>query len=204
MSRRALLGLAALLLAGTALPGHAATPLAVDLCGWASITDPTSVDRQVGEIHGGPMVATAVDPAAGLVLVTLTCSLRTGPYTATHLDPVAASASASGFGIAVLPPTPVAYPAAPDAFVSVCTDVVLADGAGSTHYYWDAWVQEFSTDPSVPCTGAECLSTECGPSGQVDRLLADAVDPVVCPVLAMPFPPDGDNDVWECPPYGSR
>lgn len=33
---------------------------------------------------------------------------------------------------------------------------------------------------------------------------ADANDPLVCPVLALMYPPDGDIPcVWDCPPYGA-
>lgn len=110
-------------------------------CGLTSAADPTAeADIYTGELHGGPLTVTA-DPTAS---ITLKCTVQVGATGQVHAGPDAASASASGTGTAVLPPTAVSYAAPPSADVYLCTEVNVN---GVTYYYDEAngiWSQSSS------------------------------------------------------------
>lgn len=147
--------LAVVLAAPVFLPGHTAEatppPHATGfVCGSTSLQDPTGSDgTRRGEIEGGPIVV------SGLVSVTLICTIQVGLDT-THEGTDVASVSATGVGVAVLPPTPVSYRAGPEEIVSLCTELVIVDARGDAwHLYWDSvrpdGSSRFSTSPATAC-----------------------------------------------------
>ena len=191
--------------------GAQAPTTAGNLCDFASIERPGEPGVQVGEIDGGPLVvADLSDLVANPVSATLTCSIHVGWDNWNHAGPVAVSASATGAVVVTLPPTVVSYRLIPDEGWSFCTALTVTDAHGDTqHLYWHEWEQEFSTSNTVPCY------QPWGPPPPppiwelVEDLFLQVVDPVLCPLLAIAFPPEGDVDVpvlggpfWDCPPYG--
>jgi hypothetical protein len=68
--------------------------------------------------------------------------------------------------------------------------------------YWDDQAGAWSTDAGAWCAQVDRGGEPCG----CDPWLDDAI----CPVLAEPFPPEGDvvlpppvGAIWDCPPYGN-
>jgi hypothetical protein len=193
------------------LPAHAAPQVTQPACSFVSTAEPTDPGTQAGEISGGPVTAYDLDvPLGNPVWVALICSLHTG-WNVTHDTPAVASATGVGPGVAVLPPTPVTYPAGPLDNVTLCGEVaVTGAGGATTRLYWDDQAGAWTTDPTSSCGQDFCETTDCGPMpdlvGQVIDAVNDltiaVVDPVVCPVLAQAAPPEGDLEyVWDCPPY---
>lgn len=197
-----------LVIAGLA-PGtaHAAAgPANEQTCGFSTVTNPFTENRQSGTVDSGPvLLADGTDPRAGRIR----CTIQVNGYR--HADPDAASVtSLTTAGVAWLPPTTVEYDVGDADSVILCTEVEIV-GAGT--FYWDAHYDVWSTDPYSSCVGA--LADP--PEPLLDRLLDDVwavVDPVVCPPLAAAAPgagpvtvrPDGDvavadSTVWDCPPY---
>ena len=197
---------------------HGDTVVAGEACGWDFVrTNYLSGDAHddwAGEIHGGPVAA--ADLAGDQPTVTLTCSLLVGHDT-THEDTPLMSRSGSAAVVAAVPPTPVTMTdPAGTGRIAVCTKVTLAYAGGrTTDLYLDDWAGEFSTDPGVPCGPPPCLHSGCDLESNVERLVADHVDPPLCEQLTglpdqpgvVETGPDGDLDVlgtwvWDCPPYG--
>ena len=204
-------------------PARAATPLADgQLCGYSMMSDPTGPDgTMTGYLEGGPVFAVADDLAGNPVSVTLTCTIQTG-WDLSHAGTDAVSASASGTGVAVLPPTPYRFTMAdPWEPLSLCTEVILVDGHGETHHlYWDdssnGGAHDFSTSPTAKCFGPCNLAfpSNCDPPpcedeiglhcrvvgfhtvpavfDAVSSVFVDVVDPAICPVLVTAYPPEGD------------
>lgn len=183
----------AALLAATATPaGAAGAELAGPTCSMSSFSGTANTGYLV-VVDGGPIAVTGSDEP---VSVTLTCSVMAG-YNGDHTRDPLAVVSATGDGVAVVPPTPV-FIEDPQDVIGTCTSVTLVERDGdTTTLYHDDYGPGFSTDPTVPC-GALPLCSGCGLYDQV----WNAVDAAVCPVLAQAFPPDGDVDgLYACPPY---
>jgi hypothetical protein len=182
--------------AAAVTPDPAGFPCAVDLVPVTWSDD----DRAV--LSGGPLADDRVPGADGAATLTLRCSLQD----AWHADaPDLASASATGDGVVVLPPTPVTYAGQPWA-PYLCHEVtVTRPGGASTTLYRDDETHAWTNDPAAACDDLfvacpdraarshdDCKGVATGP----------AVDAAVCPVLATWFPPEGDVEgVWDCPPY---
>lgn len=172
------------------------------LCGFSSLPEPTQDEGTVlAEVDGGPVaVADLADLVANPATVTLTCTIQVGAENMTHAGADAASVSVSGNTVAVLPPTLVSYREAPDRSFTICTQVTVTDARGDTHdFYWDGDAEEFSSSPDVYCWLL-------GPAEFFPQVGTISPDEVLCPVLAVGFPPQGDvyaGDifVWDCPPY---
>lgn len=178
--------------------------------------------RVRGVLHGNVAVADLADPGADPAAVTLTCSLQSaGSYD--HSQPDDFTVSASGDGVAVVPPTPFSVPAPPpdEGPIAVCSRADVTDaGGGTTTYYFNSQNSTWITGSWATCTGAAtCL--ELGPDcvWYLALLveLVEVADVTLCPVLASWSPgvpgvvdidPTGDVYVagvwvWDCPPYGS-
>ena len=213
------------------MPAEAGPPPAADgrTCGFTLFFDPTSGgDAVIGELRGGPIVvADLANLVANPVEVTLVCTIQTGTDW-THNGTDAVSASATGTTAAVLPPTPFSAEMPPGQPTSLCTALVVEDARGEVHHlYFDhvggGGTNEFSTSPDAACVGActqPMFGGSCEPPPCRDRIhlncspvltvvelagqaIADHVDPLICQVLAVAFPPEGDiPPSWDCPPYG--
>lgn len=179
----------ALVAAGLNLvPAGAADAQAVGfLCGFTSVGSNTLID-------GGPLVA---DERTG-VTISMTCTLQHGANS-THAGADTASASSLFLPQAVvLPPTFVTFRPPAGAPIFICTQMKI----NSTTYYHDDSTSSWSTSTSVPCKPYR-LGGDIGE--EVDRILVEEVDPVLCPVLSLVFPPEGDIPLlWDCPPYGNN
>ncbi|HWL37814.1 MAG TPA: hypothetical protein VNQ77_16630 [Frankiaceae bacterium] len=200
-----------------AAPGSAAQPGPLDVgCGFTSVTDPrpeSSYSGQLGYLHGGPVTQSG----------TLTCTIKVD--VATHAAPYVhgTSASATGTGVTVLPPTVAAYVLPPLSSAYLCDEFTGTDGVT---WYWNGDTSQWTTDANASCSLSVSASTpdpafENPVSVVVDTLLdlVDLVDqagaPVVCPVLASLAPgvppavdvrSDGDTYVagarlLDCPPW---
>ena len=220
--RRILFGAVVLALSTTTMT-HAEQPtLAGDVCNYrGAITPrPQGGDEWAVLVTGGPIAAARVVtmlPALDEVLddnlysITLTCSVKVGE--SDHTSPTAASATATGLGVAVLQPRELTYLDPEIKGIGLCTQVTLTDRDGdSTTLYWDVADEAFGTDPTVTCGPVACIASACDdwppstPPRQVqdvvdiaNQVFVEHVDPAVCPVLGGDVP-----DVWDCPPYGSR
>jgi hypothetical protein len=161
---------ALLLVLAVPAPAYANEPiLAGDICSWSAYTfDP----MWNVAVYGGPLAAadlTFVAPDAlqwavdNPVSVTLTCTLHDA-WSARHGDPAVASFSATGDGVAVLPPTMVETLV--DETLVVCTKASVTDSDGDTFTaYWDGGRTEFTTNPTAYCGPGAC-TTEFPPRGE--------------------------------------
>lgn len=151
-------------------------------------------------VSAGPL--TLVDEAGpGPVSGRVTCTVQSGYQ---HADPdLGAATSDTMTGAVVLPPTQVGV--AWMEVMHLCTQV---DVDGGPTLYYDSWEGEWSTSALAPCEyyGPCPTSGSCGGGGDCSELLIDCL---VCPVLLVAFPPDGDivlpvvGPFWDCPPYGN-
>ena len=166
-------------------------------CSFLAVEDPTLPGSGIfsGVIAGGPVVSDVVGAT-----ISIRCTLQVGAAASTHAGADSAVASSgSSTQAAVLLPTLVAYFAPPGAPIYVCTAVTI----NGTTYYSNG--SGWSTSTAASCQLA--TSQETDPILQpiydlVDGLLTGLVDPVLCPVLATFFPPDGEPfGLWNCPPY---
>lgn len=162
----------ALLTAGL-LPGAAradAPALGGLLCGFASGPDLTGPQyAQTGVMQAGPLGFE--DPG-----ISVTCTLQVGAANSTHRgsDAVVLSGPVAPY-VAVLPPSPIGYSAAPDDNVYLCTTVT--DSTGGTLYWDDA------NDPFGGGVWSYSVDASC-------RLAIQLGDPVVRVVPQYPAGPD--------------
>lgn len=176
------------------VPAHAAVDQPVGAgCRFERATEPAAdTGMRTGELSGGPLVlvdSTTHLPGAG----TLTCRVQAnvGDHTGTG----GASISAHGRLVVLTPPVQVTIVATYADNVYVCT--AFTDDSDGTTYYFDDEAQRWSTDPGVACD----LVIEATPDDEPGPF-QQRVDAIVCPLLAVVFPPEGDvAAVWDCPPY---
>ena len=202
------LALATLALAGlgsafATVPAHAAVddPFGL-ICQFASVTNPTQeAGHQTGQVSGGPLFlldSTTNLPGSG----TLTCRVQVTTSNHTGTGP---AVTGHGTGVVTAGPSLLDYTAGPLDFVYLCGE--FTDDSDGTTYYWDdtnsVWA---ANDPTVACG----LADSPGSGGGDDPLLPieELIDSIICPVLAIVFPPEGDivlpdpiGKVWDCPPY---
>jgi hypothetical protein len=136
----ACLALLALALPGTAARADTPPPPLPGDCGLQTVqSQPIDGDTWHGVLYGGPVAAADLPPDDALdnpVTVTLTCSIR-GYTEAEGEHDLGVEASASGVGVAVLPPTPVTVTAGDDVWgMWACTKATLTDARGSTATYY--------------------------------------------------------------------
>jgi hypothetical protein len=182
--------LALLVLPVATPPALAAEPLGRP-CAFTSATDPQVEGSQTGGLVGGPLLVTGDDglPAEA----DLFCTVQVNSPTHAGADSV--MCETDGTAVVVLGCT-ATYATQTGDNVYLCTAVWLY-WHGHIGWYWDADSSTWSTDPNVPCALATSLQTP--DLGEVD--------PLVCPVLALVFPPEGDigvpvaGKIWDCPPY---
>jgi hypothetical protein len=179
---------------GFAPVAHAAPAPTGFRCGFSSVTDPTTGNTQVGEVDATLVLTDDTDPArtyTGYV----TCTIQTG-INDTHAEADAAAVTGiSGPGPLAAVAGTVTYAVADHENVYLCTEVVTDGGT----VYWDALNEVWSSDPDVGCDNPAY------PEPQPDPL--PDWDLMICPILAIVFPPEGDvtvpvlGKVWDCPPY---
>ena len=140
-------------------------------------------------LDAGPLLLVDGNDPATIHEGTVTCTLQDDLL---HSDTdVVSVTSARTAGAVVLPSTTVWVP---HTVWFLCTEMHLDD---DTVLYYDwTWENEgWSTDPGAEC---EPIIIE-EPPPPMDWTL---VDSVICPILVLLLPPDGDvGDVWNCPPY---
>jgi hypothetical protein len=198
LPRRGALAVTTLALATAlpAAPAAAADPAGVR-CGLSTWTNPFDPDRTWGEFDAGPLVLDA-DPAAQPVRGSVTCTLVDGFH---HDSPVLASAtSRTTPGVVALEPTFASFHWSETAILSVCTSV---DVAGRDRLHHDPTLGDdggWTADATARC---QPVFGPAEPLPLVDDVWL-LLDSIVCPALAVAFPPQGDvPGVWDCPPYGS-
>ena len=179
------LAAAAVLVAAGAPHAHAEPVDATGvLCAWSGTSNPDT-GGGIAEIDGGPLVVTGVEPGTPVELL---CSLQEYGW---HTEPDLAVVRASGRSVVAVPPTVVGYESDYWVIPVVCTELRVHESSGDTTLYWDDVAEAWSTSPYVQCD--ELWQAE-PPDVWIDG--------VVCPVLAVAFPPQGDiPGIWDCPPY---
>ena len=178
----------------------AATPhIAGSTCGFVT-TDIQSPGFQYGVMWGGPLVMR--DPANVQVLYTgtMTCTLKYGIFNGQHNSGGAVCATTGGpaTGVVAAPPTTCAFAAPSSPFPDeayICTQVVI--NAVTYYFSGGGWTTNANSD----CERAAWVNVD-------DQLTQDIVhgllDPILCPILAIFFPPQGDVGIfYDCPPYTS-
>ena len=190
MRRTALVALAVAGVLSTATPALADPPIADGLlCQFASIQDPLDPGMQTGEFSVGPAHLTEADgttPEDG----TLVCTIQVDVSDHTGDGPAVHAHGTGWFGGQPYPFYLTSYE--DGANVYLCAE--FTDDSDNVTYFWDDSLGEWSTDITVPC-GRATGSTE---PGEEKKYL----DSLVCPILAILFPPNGDvGNVWDCPPY---
>ena len=194
---RRLLTLTALALAALpAAPAAAADPDGLH-CGFSTMTDWTT-GQSYAEFDAGPIVLDP-DPAGQPVWGSVTCTLVDGR---SHDSRVIGTASSETTPVvAALEPTLVPVEWADDDVLSICVSVEIV---GRGRLYYDPEMAGgdggWTTDPAASC---DLVFGPAEPLPLVDDA-EELVDSIVCPLLAVAFPPQGDvPGIWDCPPYGS-
>jgi hypothetical protein len=194
----AALALAAAALASPVTTGaaHAAPNPTGTLCGFAAVTDPQIPGSYTGVIFGGPL---AFPDDASLTVAytgTLVCTVQVGTND-THVETDSAPVYGNEGRVSAAAGT-ATYDAGRDEPQYICSRV---DFDGRPSLYWDDWAHDWSTSASVSCALAiSAESPDLSP-------FATVLDPIVCPILALVLPPEGDlvlpvlGKVWDCPPY---
>jgi hypothetical protein len=196
----ATIALAGLGSAFATVPAHAAAPSGPGaVCQFSSTTDPTvEGDVQTGQISGGPLVTVNVDStnptASGPQSGTLHCWVQV----ASDVPTSGPGVSGHGTGVVTAGPAQITYTATVDQNVYLCS--TWTDDADGVTYYFNDTTSDFSATVS-PCGLAVSASTPAeDPLAEQEKLL----DTIICPVLAIVFPPEGDiAGIWDCPPYGN-
>ena len=184
---------------GSGSPAQAGAPVTDGfLCNYG---EPFDGSRQEGtrllQVYGGPVLLTEADgvtPARGTLVCRVVMSAYPYPSYPTHTY---AGTDVAGRGTGVLAAGPAVVRVAGDESwdIALCTRFVN-DGDGVT-YYWNDDLSEWSTSPTVRCyLDVDPIEdpTDLGPT----------FDSVICPILALLFPPEGDvQGIWDCPPYGN-
>lgn len=195
MKKLAVACLAAGAVLSSAPAAHAAPDPAGSLCAMDSLTDPQVEGSRTGEVSAWLLLTDDTDRArtyTGYVA----CTVQAGTN-ATHAgaDGGVVRGNSGPGPLAVVAGT-VTYEVGADENVYLCTEVVTNRGT----VYWDAQTRRWSTNPNVGC---ELFSTQYEPEP-----MPDGIDPLVCPVFAEVFVPEGDimfpdpiGKVWDCPPY---
>lgn len=161
--------------AGFAGSASAAPPPADSVkCGY-TIVDWPDVTGHAGVVYGGPIAA--ADPAD---LISMTCTIQFTPDV-THggANDVVAVRSPETPGATMLAPAPVAFEVPAGERYLMCTEVAV----NGVPYYWDDMAGVWSASPDVICEASAVV-----PQPHVLDQLRD----LLCPNLAIVFPPDGD------------
>ena len=197
--RRAVLSLlAATSLVSTATPAVADPPI-VDgvLCGFATVIDLSAEEgTQSGVLWGGPVLLTernGITPETG----TLLCRVQVvDSFTSNH-DGAGPYVDDDGpRGVFLAGPQIITIQRTGTQNVFLCAEFVDS----GIPYYWDSASQNWSTSSNVPCD----LSIT-GDGGDGPRDIEVLIDSIVCPLVALLLPPEGDiPGIWDCPPYGNR
>src|SRR3712207_1431022 len=156
------------------MPAAQATPpIEGRRCTFFSSTDPQVEGSQTGEINGGPYLISGSG--------TMTCTIQVNASTHAGADACSVTGpETTGFVAAAGTCT---YASALEDNVYMCTQI---DEGGVTYYWHDNGTTPASgfwtTSNSASCALATSIETPDGAE----------LDPIICPVLALLFPPEGD------------
>ena len=163
-------------------------------CTLTDVADATAeTGNRAGILGGGPVAALAVDSTANpLATVRLDCIIRVNGFDQRSITGI-------GTGFASTGPVSIAFFADDDDVVEACT---RASVNGGPYRYYDANQRVFTDDPTAPCLP----DAQSNPAVQAAKDAAEPLkqlgDAVLCPLLALAFPPEGDiPPVQDCPPY---
>ena len=182
-------------------PASADAPVTDGLiCSFTTVIDPTAEEgTQTGQLEGGPVLFTVAPDGTTPQEGTLICRVQVVDAFAS--DHTGSGPSVSGrinaAGVAVAGPYVITINRTGSQNVFLCSEFV--DNSEGLVYYWDDDNSEWSTNPVVHCG----LSLT-GDKGGAPRDSEVLVDSIICPILALVFPPEGDiPGIWDCPPYGN-
>lgn len=204
MKRLAFVVCSTALLAGSlvtvAAPAHAATPhILGSTCGFATTDYQSAGTWQYGFMWGGPIVMRDPGNVQVLYTGTMTCTLKYYGFNNLHSSggTVCQATGGPATGVVAVQPVSCNFPADPASpqEIYICTRVVI----GATAYYFSGG--GWTMNANAECERSTFVTAN---DGQARTLLHDLLDPIICPVLAPFFPPDGDVGIfWDCPPYGN-
>lgn len=170
------------------------------VCGFSSATDPQVEGSQTSEVVGGPLVIT--DDAGIPLTGEMFCTIQVNA--STHAGPDACSLQGPTTPAVVAVTGTCTYAASPDDNVYLCTEIWVYYHGHKTLWWAD------SNDPLVEGRWSEDPNSSCALATTVNGPDGAEVDPIVCPILALAFPPEGDIGLrepigllWDCPPYES-
>lgn len=188
--------LVAAALLSPAAPAHAAPDPTGALCGFLTVTDPVN-GWQVGEIDGGPVALVDDADPSKVYWGSVTCTIQRDQQHGSADNDLASLTGSTTPGVAAVAGT-VAFHTEPGDWLWLCTRVNIA---GGPTLYYDGESGTWSESSAAQCSTSAGPSPEPFPSTAVDAIIAFA-EAVVCPVLAVVFPPHGDVlGLWDCPPY---
>jgi hypothetical protein len=190
---------------GTIPSASAATSADGRRCSFGSTTNPgAEPDTQTGQIQAGPAVINDGGTPPGVHSGHFVCTIQVSA--STHAGPDAASVTGPDTTGVIAAQGQVTYTAGDDAPVYLCTEIVVD---GQSWYYDDPTVVG-ATGTWTTSSSASCgLATSLDPGNDPTVLAIEGlIDAIICPVLAIVFPPEGDvtlpdpvGKVWDCPPY---
>jgi len=200
MRRRLSLLVAAALVVAFAPAAHAAPHPQGTTCGLAAVDDDTltAPNTFTGVLFAGPL--TLRDNLNPLVVYSgsIRCSIQVNSPLHSGVDQCAAAGLLSG-GVAVLDPSFCSYAAGPSDSVYVCTQVDILGGPTLYHDAGGGW----TTNANNPCNQVTAV-VQCDPSTLPCAVKVSLLDPLLCPIFAIFFPPQGDIGIfWDCPPYSA-
>jgi hypothetical protein len=183
-------------------PVHAETRIHGVLCWFASLTDPSAeAGTQTGEITAGPAVIDDRATPPGVHSGHFVCTIQVGAANGTHAGADAAVVTGPESTAVIAAGGTVTYNAPYYEPVWLCTEIVVD---GQSLYFDDpndpTVNGSFSTSSSAACG----LAIDEGTDDPTITAIGELIDSIICPVLAIVFPPQGDiPGVWDCPPYGA-
>lgn len=198
MRNRVLAVLSGATLLASSMTGTAAAAVEPEgvLCGYSSLTHPSSYDTQYAEVDAGPLtLVDHADPSA-VVWGSVTCTVQFEERHGTTANDQASLTGSVTPGVVHVAGT-VAFRYTDFETVYVCTRVDVLDGPP---LYWDEETDGWSTSDTAACASNVYDPDDPHAGDEIGPL----VDSVVCEAFEVVFPPEGDIDgIWDCPPYGS-
>jgi hypothetical protein len=173
------------------------------LCGFGSVPNPgTEPGTQTGQVTAGPAFIDDGATPPGVHSGNFICTIQVGLANSQHTGTDAAVVEGPTTTAVIAAQGQVTYTAALTDPVYLCTEIVV-DG---THLYFND-----PNDPTVNGSFDTSNTVRCGLNNSDTPSECDFwcyIDTIICPVLALVFPPEGDivlpdpiGKIWDCPPY---
>ena len=172
------------------------------ICRYTQIPDPwPAPGTERGRLEGGPVRFTEAPEGTTPQQGTLFCRVQVvDAFTSDHNGSgPTVTGHTNADGLATAGPADITINRSGTQNVFLCSE--FHDDASGVTYYWDGDLSEWSTLSTVHCEISITGDDGSGPSD-----LEILIGSIVCPVLKLVFPPEGDvlSGTWDCPPYGDN